>query len=171
MRVARAILALVVVGASATARPAAAQEPGVVLDPASPAGKEYAFPLDVQRAAAVGRDAVQGVPQPLFGVGITRAARGVSAPGGSGAAAGGSPRSGASGSKAGSTSRRSPRRSVRGAASGRQRAAKGAPDGAALAELSRPSSTSLEAGLATLAVVLGGLVAGGAVALARRRRA
>jgi hypothetical protein len=171
MRVARAILALVVVGASATARPAAAQEPGVVLDPASPAGKEYAFPLEVQRAAAVGRDAVQGDPQPLFGVGITRAAGGASAPGGSGAAAGGSPRSGASGSKAGSTSRRSPRRSVRGAASGRQRAAKGAADRPALAELSRPSSTSLEVALATLAVVLGGLVGGGAVALARRRRA
>jgi hypothetical protein len=171
MRVARAIVALVVIGASAIARPAAAQEPGVVLDPASPAGKEYAFPLDVQRAAAVGKDAVQGVPQPRFGVGITRAAGGASAPGGSRAAAGGSPRSEASGSKAGSTARRSSRRSARGAASGRKRAAKGAPDGAALAELSRPSSTSLEVALATLGVVLGGLVVGGAVALARRRRA
>src|SRR3954451_13406357 len=108
MRVARAIVALVVVGASATARPAAGQEPGVVIDPASPAGKEYAFPLDVQRAAAVGKDAGQGVPQPLFGVGITRAAGGASAPGGSGAAAGGSRRSGASGSKPGAPSRRSP---------------------------------------------------------------
>src|SRR5215212_1869810 len=104
MRVARAIVALVVIGASATGRPAAAQEPRVVVDPRSPAGKEYAFPLDVQRAAAVGKDAVQGVPQPPFGVGITRAAAGARASGGSAAAAGGGRRSGASGSKPASTS-------------------------------------------------------------------
>src|SRR3954453_12687937 len=171
MRVARAIVALVVIGASATARPAAAQEPGVVIDPASPAGKEYAFPLDVQRAAAVGKDAVQGVPQPLFGVGITRAAGGASAPGGSGAAAGGSRRSAASGSKPGSTSRRSSRRSAGGAASGRRRAAKGSRNGPTLASLSRPGSTTSEVALVTLAVVFGGLAVGGAIVLARRRRA
>src|SRR4051794_14699254 len=171
MRVARAIVALVVIGASATARPAAAHEPGVVIDPGSPAGKEYAFPLDVQRAAAVGKDAIQGVPQPLFGAGITRAAAGASASGGSGAAAGGSRRSGASGSKPASTSRPSSRRSAGGAASRRKRAAKGAPGGDALAELSRPGSTSLEVALATLAVVFGGLSVGGAIVLARRRRA
>src|SRR3954447_23908417 len=171
MRVARAIVALVVIGTSATARPAAGQEPGVVIDPASPAGKEYAFPLDVQRAAAVGKDAVQGVPQPLFGVGITRAAGGGgAAPGRPGAAAGGSRRSGASGSKPGSTSRRSSRRSAGGAASGRRRAAKGSRNGPALAALSRPGSTSSEVALVTLAVVFGGLAVGGAIALARRRR-
>src|SRR3954452_3204640 len=135
MRVARAIVALVVIGTSATARPAAGQEPGVVIDPASPAGKEYAFPLDVQRAAAVGKDAVQGVPQPLFAVGISRAAAAPSASGGSRAAAGGGRRSGASGSKPASTPRRTSRRAARGAASGRKRAAKGARDRAALAEL------------------------------------
>src|SRR3954452_25200403 len=96
MGVARVIVMLVVItGGSATAVPAAAQEPGVFIDPASPAGKEYAFPLDVQRAAAVGREAVQGIAQPPFGVGIPRAR------------AAGSRRSGRSGSKAAPTTRRS----------------------------------------------------------------
>src|SRR3954469_7241821 len=171
MRVARAIVALVVIGAPATARPAAAQEPGVVVDPGSPAGKEYAFPLDVLRAAAVGKDAIQGVPQPLFGVGITRAAARAGASRGSGAASGGSRRSGASGSRPASTSRRGSRRSAGGAASIRKGAAKGARGGAVLAELSRPGSTGLEVALATLAVVFGGLLLGGAIVLARRRRA
>src|SRR3954462_8470902 len=73
MRVARVIGALVlIVGASATAGPVAAQEPGVTIDPGSPAGKEYGVPLDVQRAAAIGREAVQGVAQPRFGGGVTR---------------------------------------------------------------------------------------------------
>ena len=171
MRVARAIVALVVIGASATGRPATAQEPGVVVDPGSPAGKEYAFPLDVQRAAAVGKDAVQGVPQPLFGVGIPRAAGRAGAAADSRAASGGSSRSGASGSTSGSTSRRSSRRSAGGAASRRKRAAQGARNGPALAELSRPGSTSLEVALVTLAVVVGGVAVGGAIVLARRRRA
>src|SRR4051812_50029225 len=113
MRVARAIVALVVIGTSATARPAAGQEPGVVIDPGSPAGKEYAFPLDVQRAAAVGKDAVQGVPQPLFGVGITRAAGGASASGGSGAAAGGRRSTGASRPEPAAAPRRSSPRPAR----------------------------------------------------------
>src|SRR3954447_1356329 len=113
MRVARVIVALVVItGGSATAVPAAAQEPGVFIDPASPAGKEYAFPLDVQRAAAVGRDAVQRGAQPPLGVGIPPARAGSSR---------------RSGSKAAPTSRRASRRSAGGAASRRRRAAKRAP--------------------------------------------
>src|SRR3954454_18303346 len=109
MRVARAIVALVVItGASATAQPVAAQEPGVFIDPGSPAGKEYAFPLDVQRAAAVGRDAVRGVAQPRFGVGIPRVPTA-------------SRRSGSARSKA---SRRAPRRSADGGASSRKSAPK-----------------------------------------------
>src|SRR3954469_21780485 len=97
MRVARVIVALVVItGASAIAQPAAALEPGVFVDPDSPAGKEYAFPLDVQRAAAVGRDAVQGVAQPRFGVGIPRARAGEGGSAASKAAPGGSRGSGSS---------------------------------------------------------------------------
>src|SRR3954463_12528385 len=122
MRVAWAIVALVVIGASATARPAAAQEPGVVIDPASPAGKEYAFPLDVQRAAAVGRDAVQGIAQPPFGVGIPRAR------------AGSSRRSARSGPRAPPTTGRA----AGGRAASRERAAQRAPDAAAIAGLTRP---------------------------------
>src|SRR4051812_11822290 len=153
MRVARAIVALVVIGTSATARPAAGQEPGVVVDPDSPAGKEYAFPLDVQRAAAVGRDAVQGVAQPLFGVGVTHAA------------------AGRSGSSSGSSASKASRRTPRPSASSRTRAGKRAPDAAAIAGLSRPRSTTPAVALATLAVVLGGLLLGGLIVLARRRRA
>src|SRR3954447_17654356 len=116
MRVARAIVALVVItGASATAQPVAAQEPGVFVDPGSPAGKEYAFPLDVQRAAAVGRDAVRDVAQPRFGVGIPRARAAVSASGRSKPASGGSRRSGAS--------KQSSRPTSGGAASSHKRAA------------------------------------------------
>ena len=160
MGVARAIVALVVItGASATARPVAAQEPGVFFDPGSPAGKEYAFPLDVQRAAAVGRDAVRGVAQPRFGVGIASAR------------AGGRRRSGSPGAKAAPTSRRTSRRSAGKARTSRRRAAKRAPEAAAIAGLSRPPSTSSDLALATSAVVLGGLLVGGLIVLARRRRA
>src|SRR3954451_16468553 len=83
MRAARAIVALVAfVWTLATVGAVAAQEPGVHVDPDSPAGKEYAIPLDFHRAAAVGRDAVEGAAQPLFGVGITKAAAGADASGG-----------------------------------------------------------------------------------------
>src|SRR4051794_10077624 len=146
MRVARVIVALVVVtGASANAGPVAAQEPGVFVDPGSPAGKEYALPLDVQRAAAVGRDAVQGVAQPPFGVGIPRAG------------AGRSRRSASSGAKAAPGSGRTTRRSADGTAPSRKRAAERAPEAAAIAGLSRPPSTSSDVALATSAVILGGL--------------
>jgi hypothetical protein len=56
---------------------AAAQDKGVFVDPDSPAGKEYAIPLDQARRDAgaggnTGRDSGTG-GQPLFGVGIERA--------------------------------------------------------------------------------------------------
>ncbi len=72
------ILALLLILTSAT--PAFALPPGVYVDPGSPSGKEYAFPLDALRAAAVGHDAPQGVAQPRFGVGIVppRASSGAS---------------------------------------------------------------------------------------------
>src|SRR3954451_10666659 len=102
MRVARVIVALVlIVGASATADPAAAQEPGVTIDPGSPAGKEYGFPLDVQRAAAGGREAIQGVAQPLFGVGVTPSGAGVRSGTGGRAGTGGRFAAPSGGSRAG----------------------------------------------------------------------
>ena len=156
MRVTRATVALVaLVVALASAGAAAAQEPGVTLDPDTPAGREYAFPLDVHRAAAVGRDAVEGTPQPLFGVGIARASDR-------------SARSGAhrSGSESGQTSKPRP---AGGAASSRP--GETAPQGAALLELSRPRSTTTEVGFIVLAVVLGGLAVGAVIAVAARRRA
>jgi hypothetical protein len=56
---------------------AAAQEEGVFFDPDTPAGKEYAIPLDeARRDAGGGRragPANEGGDQPLFGVGIERA--------------------------------------------------------------------------------------------------
>src|SRR3954453_3633966 len=104
MGAARAIVALVAFAWTlAAAGAVAAQEPGVHVDPDSPAGKEYAIPLDFHRAAAVGRDAVEGVAQPLFGVGITPAAagaRGSRGDRGSGRS-GGSTRASGSGSTSG----------------------------------------------------------------------
>lgn len=60
---------------AAAAPPAAAQEEGVFADPNSPAGKEYALPLERARAEAApdtgGREGGGGgSKQPLFGVGI-----------------------------------------------------------------------------------------------------
>src|SRR3954453_14526123 len=83
MGAARAIVALVAFAWTfAAAGAVAAQEPGVTLDPDSPAGKEYAIPLDFHRAAAAGRDAVEGGAQPLFGVAIKPAAAGARGSGG-----------------------------------------------------------------------------------------
>src|SRR3954447_13876145 len=167
MRVSRAIVALVaIVVPLATAGAAAAGEPGVTVDPDSPAGREYAFPLDTHRAAAVGRDAVQGAAQPLFGVGIRRA--------GARASDRSARSSASSASSTSSTSRSGSKRTSRsrpsgGAASPRRGAA--APHGAALVELSQPRSTTADVGLIVLAVVLGGLAAGAVFAVAARRRA
>jgi hypothetical protein len=54
------------------AGPAASLEPGVFVDPNSPAGKEYSFPLGVLRSQGAGhRTAPADAPQPLFGIGVT----------------------------------------------------------------------------------------------------
>jgi hypothetical protein len=56
------------------APPAAAQEGGVFVDPDSPAGKEYAIPLEeARRQAAGGGGDGPSSGQPLFGEGIERA--------------------------------------------------------------------------------------------------
>jgi hypothetical protein len=62
-----ALVALLVLVATPSA---AAQEDGVFVDPDSPAGKEYAVPIDQARGdAAGGGDAGPG-EEPLFGAGI-----------------------------------------------------------------------------------------------------
>lgn len=70
-RSARTLAVTAVVMEVALTAPASAQEPGVIRDPDSPAGKEYALPFDAARRAGAGPDAPkeQGVA-PLFGIGI-----------------------------------------------------------------------------------------------------
>ncbi len=68
------------------ASPVAAQEPGVHVDPNSPAGKEYAIPIDQARRQADGGSSAKGSHGPsgsaaLFGAGIS--ARGGRSAGGS----------------------------------------------------------------------------------------
>lgn len=67
-----AVVAIVILSAVALpAQPAAAQD-GVHFDPDSPAGKEYALPLDQAReeASGGGSDGASGERAPLFGAGI-----------------------------------------------------------------------------------------------------
>jgi hypothetical protein len=73
------------------AAPAVAQVDGVFVDPDSPAGKEYAIPLEEARRHGAGGGA-PGAGQPLFGAGIERAAptvEGAKAQGGAGGSASG----------------------------------------------------------------------------------
>ena len=63
-------LALIPLLLAVAAPPAVAQQDGVFVDPDSPAGKEYAVPIDQARGdAAGGGDAGPG-EEPLFGEGI-----------------------------------------------------------------------------------------------------
>jgi hypothetical protein len=73
-------LAIALVGTWAVPGPAAALEPGVFVDPGSPAGKEYSVPLSVLRGSASGHPAVEDEAQPLFGIGITPVRAGGAAP-------------------------------------------------------------------------------------------
>lgn len=142
-------------GALLTGGTALALEPGVFVDPNSPASKEYSFPLGVLRATAVGRSAPEGASEPLFGVGTRPAATS----GGSG----GSPtsprqRSGSSGTPG---------------VSGRSPASPGTGNhtsSSALENLARPRSTTAQITLILLAVVLGGLVLGALLLAGARRR-
>lgn len=62
-----------VLWAATTVLPASAlaQEDGVFVDPDSPAGKEYAIPLDeARREATGGEDGTPGSAPPLFGEGV-----------------------------------------------------------------------------------------------------
>jgi hypothetical protein len=149
-RLCRLPLLAVLLGATA---PAFAQEDGIFVDPDTPAGKEYAIPLEQARQEAVGetRDArVSGGSTlasagGLFGEGIRRARGGDFR---RGAASGGGGRAG----QVHST-----------------RDALAAPSSAALV---RQTSSGGSNTLPTLAIPLGVLLVGGAIALAvigRRR--
>jgi hypothetical protein len=63
------LAASLAVGLSA-AQAAFALAPGVFVNPNSPAGKEYSFPLGVLRGQGAGRPASGRATAPLFGVGI-----------------------------------------------------------------------------------------------------
>jgi hypothetical protein len=76
-----------VLGSFFVGAPAWAQEPGVTVDPNSPAGAEYALPLDNVRgnaAAGSGSGSAGSSGAQLFGVGIGRSGGGGSGPGAGG---------------------------------------------------------------------------------------
>src|SRR5688500_11004564 len=71
----RAACALAVVGLLAVGGEAAAQSDGVFVDPDTPAGKEYALPLDKARqdvAPNAGGESSQPGEAELFGAGISK---------------------------------------------------------------------------------------------------
>lgn len=179
--------ALLVPGAAFASAPAL--QPGVHVDPGSPAGKEYQIPITAARGQAAGGSSVGSANPPLFGVGVTPSAgAGDSSPasasagnstasgstGGSpasgGAASGSASASSANGSSASSSGARS-RSSARQAGSSTAQAA-----GAPVQSSSDPTATSTGApgGNGWIALVGGGLlvlVLGGGGGLALRQRA
>jgi hypothetical protein len=70
---ARLALALAVAYAvtCGVASPALALEPGVYVDPGSPAGKEYSVPLSALRQSGSGHGGAADGTQPMFGIGIS----------------------------------------------------------------------------------------------------
>ena len=160
------VLAIALTAGWAHSGTAAALEPGVFVDPGSPAGKEYGVPLSDLRGAASGHAPVGNEAPPLFGIGISPA-------GASGAAERAAARGGLHRSR-----RPHPvggRRPV-GAmpASGVSAAGTGPPGGASavsgapLAGLTRHGSSAPAVILLEGLVVLGGLGAGAALIGARR---
>ena len=92
------------------ASPVAAQEYGVHVDPNSPAGKEYAIPIDQARRQAEGTSSGDGSrgssdSAPLFGVGISRRAGGNTGSAKSAAGAARSSRGGTQGARRSGRSR------------------------------------------------------------------
>jgi hypothetical protein len=146
-------LAVALAGALAFSAQASALEPGVHVDPGSPAGKEYSIPLSVLRAEGSGRPATEGVQQPLFGVGIRPAgARGKAA------APSGQPRGGSSGTPPGA-----------GAGGGRGALGRSPAGGVAAGDLTHRGSPTPEVALVGGLVVFGGALLGALLVLARRR--
>ena len=129
---------------------AVAQSDGVFVDPDSPAGKEYALPLEEARREAAppgqGSDGAKDSDNPLFGAGIARRGSSKTAAGDErGAPAGAVP--GEAGNK------------------GRGRA-----ESTAAAVVAAQGSENLSAGVLTGLVALGVLSIGGAVGLVARSR-
>jgi hypothetical protein len=96
----RAVIAFLI-GSLALPVAAQAQGRGVFVDPESPAGKEYAIPLEEARRQAApdaaSRPGGGDAGSPLFGQGIERATSGSAAAGGSADSAGGGEGSGGGG--------------------------------------------------------------------------
>lgn len=158
MRFARTIIVLV--AALVFAAPAvAALQPGVFVDPGSPASKEYSFPLSVLRGTALGHATQPSASQPLFGVGISPVPRARTS---SGAARGtaNSRRNRRAGSSSGTST---------GSNAGAGARARRHRLDVALASLARPSSVVPQIGLITLGLVLVGAAFGAGIAVARRR--
>ena len=169
---------------------ATALEPGVTVNPGSPSGKEYAFPLAVVRGQSVGHVAPQGVAVPRFGSGIAPA-RPTGVRGGATGVHGGAasssrsttPAAGirtnqAAGSSAPARTHTSSSTAVRSSAAIRAKRShqvSGAPgaqstQNAQLASLVRPRSTTSQIALILLPVLLGGLAVGAVIAVIGSRR-
>jgi hypothetical protein len=149
-----------VAAALVLAQPAMALAPGVFVNPGSPAGKEYSFPLSVLRGNAAGQASPAGASQPQFGLGITPAG-----PSGSGTAT-----SRTRGNSAGAR----PHHGVR---SGHHRVTgrtahpnPGRRDAeTALASLARPSSDVPQIALIAAVLLVVAVASGAGIAAARRR--
>jgi hypothetical protein len=159
----------------AIAAPAGALEPGVFIDPGSPAGKEYGVPLSVLRTAASGHASAGVTAPPLFGIGISPpGVRGASAPAAAGGHQHGAGRARPSGSRRTATGTATVRAGTAGAGNTQLRAA-GAGAGAApvpgavLAGLTRHGSSVPVVTLAGALVLLSGLAVGALLVAARRR--
>jgi len=162
MRVRFAVVLCIAVAVSwAFAGAAAALEPGVFVDPGSPAGKEYGVPLSDLRGAASGHMPVGNQTPPLFGIGISPAGAG----GPTTAVGGGRRRSQATTGRRASAATRAA--NVGAAATGPSGASP--VSGAALAELSHHGSSVPDVLLIASLVVLGGLGLGVGLGAARRR--
>lgn len=157
-----AALAVAVLSTWAIAGSAMALESGVHVDPGSPAGKEYAVPLSVLRAAAAGRPGGGDEGQPLFGVGISPARASSRAD---------RTRRATHGHPAGA---QAPARGAHAPSGGSRRSAAAGPgaaptDSRVVEELTPHGSAAPGVALIAVLVVVGGL-GGGALLLAARRR-
>jgi hypothetical protein len=160
------VLAITLAVPGALTGTAAALEPGVFVDPGSPAGKEYGVPLSDLRGAAAGHAPVGNESPPLFGIGIAPASASVAA--GSAAPGGRLHRSRrahpARGRRAAGVT---PAAGVRAGGTGPGSAS--TVSGAGLAGLTRHGSSAPALILIEGLVVLGGLAVGAALVGARRR--
>lgn len=157
-----AAIAIALAATWVVAGPAAALEPGVFVDPGSPAGKEYGVPLSQLRGAASGRTPGGNQSPPLFGIGISR----VGGPALPSAARRGGPRHSRPGHPTGG------RREARGASpagAGAGAAGSLAVPGTVLAGLTRHGSSVAGVAVFGVLVMFGGLALGWLLVAARGR--